>query len=353
MKIKFTFLFLLFVIAVQAQDKYSYMTDRKFFDPTDLAGYHFTPNKMEIPNESEQDLPAGSYSFGVTSNNLYVSGGDLKGVYSINNIDPKEYGFKLMLMNARDPTIQGHLKIILTENRHVDALVFKRSTKEKEIIFFLPEIPKRLEEKEEIFFTDRGEVEIEELDSLWGKTIYPFLRIQQSSGVQERLQVEDSTSVTFIEKITIIDKTKPKKGKKKKKKNEVEEELMVDNIEAAEEVVEEEVVEELEEELTDEDSDEEMDEEEEEVKKKIKIVKEYFVQVRSILHYNDGTVEDKIAEYPITKSDWREDEEASINAEKYQIALQTKKGEIYLYLTGKHKISTFEVEGQSYLMRGF
>ncbi len=96
-----------------------------------------------------------------------------------------------------------------------------------------------------------------------------------------------------------------------------------------------------------------MDEEEEEVKKKIKIVKEYFVSVRSILHYNDGTVEDKVTEYPIVKSDWREDEEASVNAEKYQIALQTKKGEFYLYLTGKNKVSTFEVDGESYLMRGF
>ena len=74
-------------IQLPAQNTYSYISDRKFKDPTDLIGYDFRPNLLEIREEREEELDAGSYSFGITMNNLYVDGPGIKGVYSINNIN--------------------------------------------------------------------------------------------------------------------------------------------------------------------------------------------------------------------------------------------------------------------------
>ena len=131
MKYRLTFLLLCAVMTLQAQSMFSYITDKRFKDPSDLVGYNFVPNFMEIPDETEGDLDPGDYSFGISQNNLYVQGEEISGVYSLNNINPTEYGYKLLLMNARDPRIQGHLKVILNKYAQVDALVFKRSGKGK------------------------------------------------------------------------------------------------------------------------------------------------------------------------------------------------------------------------------
>jgi hypothetical protein len=217
------------------QKQYSYMTDRVFKDQLDLYGYNFVPNQMEIPNETQKDLKMGEYSFGVLGANLYVDGGDLKGVYSINNIDPADFGYKLNLMNARDPTIQGHLKIILTKYGHVDALVFKRSTKEKEIVFYLPEIPNNLRLIEKEYFTDRFEVPLKDIDELWGQRFRPFLRVHDDQNIQERLQMKDSTSITFIEKVIRTEKKQRSKKKTDKEADLTNTELVAADDESAEE----------------------------------------------------------------------------------------------------------------------
>ena len=90
------------------------------------------------------------------------------------------------------------------------------------------------------------------------------------------------------------------------------------------------------------------------VEKKIKIVKEYFVKVRAIIKYGDGTFEDKIREYPIASVKEREDKLASqAHEERYQLAINIKKGDpIYLYLTPDKTVSSIEIGDQLYLMRG-
>lgn len=406
----FLFALSLMCNSVFAQKQYSYMTDRIFRDQLDLYGYNFVPNQMEIPNEGQKELRMGEYSFGVLGANLYVDGEDIKGVYSINNIDPADYGFKLNLMNARDPTIQGHLKVILTKYGHVDALVFKRSTKEKEMIFFLPEIPKNLRQKERDYFTDRWEVPLTDIDKLWGQTYYPFLRVHDDQNIQERLQLKDSTSITFIEKITKTEKKQ--RGKKKRTKDEDMENIELgipdDEVEEVVAVLEPEVEPEPEPEVKEEpapqvqgrssrkrqkfggyqntktyDVDETEEEEvvmettkpvakpkveaveepveevsegaspEEEDGKEYKITKEYFVKVRSILTYDDGTTEDVEKTFPIKKIVEREDTEAGPEEERYQLEISLKKGKpVYLYLTSERTISSLEADGKTYLMRG-
>ncbi|HHS95300.1 MAG TPA: hypothetical protein ENJ45_01830 [Phaeodactylibacter sp.] len=391
------------------------MTDRIFKDQLDLYGYNFVPNQMEIPNESQEELRMGEYTFGILGSNLYVDGKGIKGVYSVNNITPTDYGYKLTLMNARDPTVQGHLKIILTQYGHADALVFKRSTKDKEIIFFLPETPKKLRLKERDFFTDRWEMPLEDIDNLWGQTFRPFLRIHHDDNIQERLQFRDSTSISFIEKVTKIEKKQRKKKKKKKEEMKMENiELGIPDDEMEEEVVAVETSEpepETKEEpkpkakpkarsarkrqkfggyqstRTYEDTEEEevetlvvkkpkekikptpqqkeadaMEEtpdspeasnEENTEEKKYKIKREYFVQLKTRLYYDDDTSEDIVKLYPVKKIVEREDETAAWDEDKYQLEISLKKGKpIYLYLTTERTISSVEIDGKTYLMRG-
>ncbi|MFT5764383.1 MAG: hypothetical protein ACI8X3_001814 [Saprospiraceae bacterium] len=336
-----------------AQESYTYITDRKFFGPNDLIGYDFRPDAMEIKGVTEKKLSPGEYSFGISRSNLYVDGGDIKGVYSVNNINPTEYGYKLLLMNARDPTIQGHLKVILNKRAQVEALVFKRSNKEAEIIFFQSPITEKLYNQEEAYFTDTYDLSMEEQDSIWGKKIYPFLRIHhEEGGVQERLQIADSTSIEFVEKITIIEKKKKKKKKKGNQREETEEVVIIEEMKEAEGLEEDlgavppiEAAESIEEAIK--------EEQKEEVK--IKIVKEYFINIRTILTFEDGTVEDTSEEIPIKKKFTLFETTANGDPtiEPYELEISPKKGaSITMRLTKNKTISSIHIEGKSYLMRG-
>ncbi|HMG14188.1 MAG TPA: hypothetical protein VK590_02005, partial [Saprospiraceae bacterium] len=213
---------------LNAQPGYSYVSDRKFKDPTDLLGYNFRPFRWEIKDEKEENITAGSYSFGITQSNLYVDGKDIKGVYSINNINPTKFGYQLVLMNARNPALQGHLKVVLNAKRQVEALIFKRSTKEKEIIFHLPILTEEQRTKEEQYFTDKNELKIENADSIWGRIIRPFLVSYNENGIQDKIIPTDSVLIKFETRTTIIEKKikekkppKPKKEKKNIKKEDV------------------------------------------------------------------------------------------------------------------------------------
>ncbi|MEY4902446.1 MAG: hypothetical protein RLZZ292_261 [Bacteroidota bacterium] len=313
-----------------AQKAYSYINDKKFSDPTDLIGYNFRPSEMEIKDGGKRDISAGAYSFGITQSNLYVDADGKPGVYSVNNINTTDFGYKLVLMNARDPTIQGHLKVIVNKNKNVEALIFLKSKQDKETIFYLPQIPEAIAKKEKQFFTDINEVQVQHVDSLWGKKFRPFMRMHLADKIQERLQPGDSTMISFIEVVTIIDKTK-----KKDKKDEV----------ATEKVAEK---------ITDVKLDKKEEPKKEEEKKKIKIIKEHFVVVRSILRYKDGKIEDKSVKYEVKSMDEKQDKTIPVEGDRYQLIIKTTKGEeLYLYLNGNRNINAMEVEDKSYLARGF
>lgn len=322
-------------LSLQAQVNYTYISDRQFQDPSDLMGYDFRPAYLEVPDGREEKLTPGSYSFGVTQNNLYVEGEGIRGVYTLNNIKPTEYGYILLLMNARDPMIQGHLKLILNPKAQVEALVFRRSKNDKEIIFFQEQIPANMNQREQAFFTDNQELVVENTDSIWGTVIYPFYQVHLNGNIQERLQAADSTSISFVEEITVVEKVK-KKGKEKAKveaEAKAEEEAGTEEEILAVGVVQEEV--------------------DSLVEKKVKITKEYFVNVRSILKYDDGTMEDKTWVYPVKKLVEREDTAAGQGEDRYQIEITLKKGDsLYLYLSPERAINWMEVRDKHYKMRG-
>ncbi len=338
-KLIYTFFFLCFAVSINAQNKFTYIEDRVFNTYNDMVGYNFVPKKMEIPHEYDEDLSAGEYSFGITRANLYVDGGELKGVYNINNSDQQDYGYKLTLMNARDPTSQGHLKIIVNKNKNVDALIFKKDRKDKEIIFFLSETPERLMDREEKYFTDKQEIKLEETDSIWNQTIRPFFVIE--NNFQDRLEVNDSTSIQFIETIKITEKKKRVKKKKKKKKDEAEElteeELMMEEDRMAMKAL----------------GLEEAEDEDPKENIKLKIDKSYFIEIKQKVKFDNGTVEDKVWTYPIKKVIEREDEHAEPGQNRFELEFTTNKGDqIYLYLTHKRTISSMQFIGRKFLMRG-
>ena len=365
---KYIFILLAFLtsLSIQAQEKayYSYLTDKKFKKTNDIFGFEFVPNVMEVPGDKPKDLKAGEYKIRVDRENLFIAGGDIAGVYNINNVNTTEYGFKLELMNARDPGMQGHLKVILLNKKYVDALVFKKSNFSKEIIFFLPEIEETLRNKEKEYFTDRSEIFLEFADEIWGTNLYPFYRVLSSKRVHQRIQMSDSVKIEFLETETIIEKTKKVKIKaeKPKKEKKKEEEVIA---EVVEEVEEEMIEEEEEDEETslfdsffgDDDEEEEEEEEiadfvEEEVQPEDEQIKDYFGEdteeevVKKVkyeyiyeIKLTDTRPTDSGFDEPFTKTfkvknvKLRQDPNPRNPYYTYQVEFDTNKGIVHLYLS--------------------
>ena len=323
----YIYLFLLFAgTSLFGQKSYSYITDRKFADSEDLLGYNFRPSMKEIKDVSKTNINPGDVAFGVTQNNLYVEGEGVQGVYNLNNINPTEYGFKLLFMNARDATIQGHLKVILNKNKFVQAVVFQRTNKEKEIIYYLPEVPKDLHEKEKKYFTDKNELNFIHQDSIYGKSIRPFFIMHQAARTQERLEMKDSCVIFFTEKITIIDKTK-KKDKASILKDSLEN--LKNNPTGA--VMPPKPID----------------------KKNIKIIKDHFVTIRQIAKYENGAMEDKSIEYTIKNSSIKEDKSVDVEGDRFLLLLETNKGEIQIFLNANKMVNSVDAFGKTYLTRGY
>lgn len=355
MKLKLLTLFILLSFGLQAQkEHFSYITDKRFWEPNMLYGYKFNPNVKETLDGDKKKLRPGEYSFTYSGNYLYVKGAGIEGVYSVNNIMPAEYGYKMNLMNARDPSIQGHLKMILNDIAQVEAMVLKRSRKEQEIIFLLPTITSELNKKESKYFTDIGDFEMEEKDSLWGKKIYPFI---VDSENMYRFQMQDSTYFEFIETYKVIDKRKPikpaksKKGKKKKgkgKSDETEEEIELE--EEMDEETEADTIPDLVD-LTG------MSKEEleayAETDPKVKLEKEFFIILNSFEDQDDGTRKLTEIEFKIKKMDEKEDTAAGKGEERFQVDFTIDGNKhIYMYLLKDRTVSSIQLGQDKFLMRG-
>lgn len=307
-----SFACLLFMAPVTGQEYYSYMTDRRFFDPTDLIGYAFNPDLLEIPDKDvSRPLRPGTYSFGIALNNLYVFGDQIKGLYNVNQINTTDYGFQLVLLDTWDPGKKGHLKIIQTPSGLVEALIFRRSQLEPEMIFFLPLLPEDLDEREASWFTDVGEAFVAHPDSLYGMVFRPFLRIQNDPRLQQRFQVRDSTEIRFIQEIEVTEKLKKRK--------------QIDTVTT--------------------------DTSGYEVKRKI--TKRHFVEVRTLVNDDISGRKELLWREEINNLTEKVDEQASGIEEKYMITIQTDKGNEYaLFLTASRTFSSFDFGGEVFYARG-
>ena len=311
MKASLCTLLLLLPLLGLAQRDYTFVTDRNFFDVEMLLGYDFRPYQVEIPDQMERTIRPGEYAFGITRSLLYVEGPEIKGVYQISSIAPAEYGYLLTIINARDARLSGHLKVILNKYSHAEALVFRRSPNDPEIIFYMANLPDKRRLSEKDFFTNWDELRIEHPDSLWGKSFAPFFRVHLETGIQERLQMEDSTFLSFEEVITIEEKTK--------------------DIPAADSLSSDTTI-----------------------VVKTKEIREYFVVVRTILQFDDGTKQDITERYPVKKIVEREFQTPSLNEERFEYECSTAKGDpIRMTFNSRHALAAIVVDGKKYEVRGY
>lgn len=388
--------------------QFSYISDRTFTSPDQLMGYDFKPAMRELPGEEPEEFSVGKYSFGITNKNLYVEGPEIQGVYSVNNINTTEYGFILATMNARDPTIQGHLKVVVDELGQVEGLIFKRSTHEKEVIFFLRSIPEAVDEAEAKYFTNKGQQRIKHIDSLWnGVEVRPFLRVfAEMGGIQQRIIMADSVYLNFYKVVTVEEKEKKKIGIGKKKSKEVErveqapEETFTEatiDMEAAKKtredllttlgvspdsaLVKQEPVE-MEEILGNKFDDSPIDSlmpvqdstmvaalldslvsdslavltdsppiDSSEIK--VKITTEFFVDLNSFMRFEDGTSTMQHRTFSVKGIAERENPNARPGGDRFQWELEIhKRPNAYIYLDDKYRVNSIFIDGQKFYMRG-
>lgn len=298
----FTFL-LVFIATVSmtyAQSYYSFISDKRFHGSDELVGYSFTPDKMVFPDKENPDdseevsLSPKDIIFRITRNYLVVESEtyqEYKGAYSVNSIDPTEYGFKISLMNARNPSIQGHLKFILNKKKEVDAYIFKPANTVDEVIFYQAQIPKLLAELEQDYFTDVNDLMITDT-TLWYSTIHPFFEVEQQ---QRRLLPSDSLSIYFNVDTVI---TNPKKNK-----------IRID----------------------------------------------YSIVLKGLVKSDDGDEEVQRVVFPVSKTTEREDKDGQNSDARYRIEFEVKSiksGYIYLYLSQDKFVTSMVIDGTVYTMRG-
>ncbi len=308
--------------SINAQEKYSFVTDKVFTNVNDLVGYQFNPSQIELSTGDTNEFSAGDYSFGVTRGNLYISGEDVQGVYNINNMIPEDFGFRILTMDPSNPMAQGHLKVILDNEEYVNALVFKKDRHSDEIIFYLPELTKSEIEQEKEHFTDQGELIIEETDSIWGKTYTPFFRTHLANNRQERLWVEDSTLFEFKEEIGVKRTTKKVKDTEE-----------LERLEAL--------------------TPAELAQENSKLLKKMgfEVKQQNTIRFKTTILLEDGT-ENKIdEEFEVKGLEELEDEAAKMNEEKYLLQMETKEGPVLVYLLGNRSISGIEFQGMHFDVR--
>ncbi len=188
------------ILAPLVFGQYSYITDRRFRQVEDLLGYTFKPNKLlNHKRGTDRNLNPKDIAFSVSQNYLYITSENEStkdvGAYSVVSINPAKFGYKLQLMNARNPTQQGHLKVILNDLDQVDALIFKKGGKAEEIIYYQAAISERVNNREEDYFSDLGEHFINDPELMWNDMeVRPFMVTGEK---QDRVAMRDSLCFTF------------------------------------------------------------------------------------------------------------------------------------------------------------
>lgn len=296
---------------------HSYVSDREFYEPADLIGYIFRPDTYEVPYQEKRPIRPGDYVFSITRNKLYVEGDtEIKGTYALNNIEPAAYGYKLLLMNAHNPAEQGHLKVVINDQRQVDALIFRRSHEHREIIYFQAKKSANLEQQEAAYFTDTGELIIPSVDDFWGHSFHPFFRKFQS-GLNERIYPADSVKINFVRQKVTAPQLFSESGQP------IAQTVSMDDAFVSK------------------------------GKKAKKVAYEEFVELRSYVTYDTGFRDVKVWKYPINKIQ-QQAEKTGINGERqlyYKIDI--KKAEpLYVYVSEDRAIQAIDIEGIIYSPRG-
>jgi len=362
-------------MVVGQQTQYTYVTDRQFHQAEELYGYTLVPNEWEDSSGSHGKLNPGDVTFSITRGYLIVQGGDAAGSYGVNRIE-RENGrvLRIHTLDSKDPSKQGSLKVILDDNKNVDAYIFRRSRNHDEIIYYQAGLSKAQKQKDRDFFTDKNELVFSDDTEIWGNTIRPHFVLAR--GKSNRLYIKDDVSMEFIEEVEV--KIKPvkeeviaKKPPKKKKQEEVvavEEDLFDDELDDLEDDNEttgadvgffrmadgeEEIPE-------DEEFEDEFDTPADAMpvkaakakQKKEKAPKEKR-SYRLVFRYNEDAGSLKEEVYTIKKWKRMTSQQSGDRESRYAIMMDTNFGEVTVYLNDRNAVSMVEMGGSRYLMRGY
>lgn len=222
-------LFPILLLAQEPQEaQYTFVEDRQFIKESDVFGYTFIPSQGKMGTAHYPDpVKAGLVSFTISSADVIVheqakfTPGGISGVdaeakpYSLRiaRIEKTTYGYELQLVDIRNRELQGHLKIYIDAISQVDMLKYRPSKADHEHIYMVKRTPKGQGLLDGKYFTHQLDFDARTLDEFWGKTLYPFMSLEQESDINNRkisrIQSEDDMTVKFTEKLVL-------KGKKEK-----------------------------------------------------------------------------------------------------------------------------------------
>jgi hypothetical protein len=209
--------------------EYTHTSDFVIKNTPDLVGYVIHPKEGKFSNSPIiRTVKLGLVEFKITETDLYV----VENVkYSTTGItsetDYKNYrlniqqiaqnratnSYEIILMDLRNPDVQGHLKVQLNEQDQIIRLQFKPTPNEPERTYELMPPPSDIEQRDGKFFTHSLDIDLEFVTDLWSRkqVIYPFMQIKNRVENRQvsRIYPSDRVKIAFEERTEL-------KGKKEK-----------------------------------------------------------------------------------------------------------------------------------------
>lgn len=209
--------------------EYTHNSDFVITSAKDLYGFPIHPKEGRLSSSPMvATVKLNLVEFRITPSTLYViekvkysstgisSENDLKEYkLTIQQILPTASGYELVLMELRNPDIQGHLKVNLDAKYQIATLQFKPSPSEPERTYALFSVPNDINTRDGKFFSHEEETngEIEAPLDIWAKKrpIFPFIEtITHGEEIyKRRLYPSDRVKFAFEERTEL-------KGKKEK-----------------------------------------------------------------------------------------------------------------------------------------
>ena len=194
-------LFLSSLLLAQDFHRYTFSEDFQFTKEADLYGYVFVPFEGKMSNAMYPNaVQEGIVSFTVNSFFVLIderahftpagiSGNptdDKPYRLNISRINRTSYGYELRLMNIKNRDLQGHLKIYLNGYSQVTQLKYRPTMTDAEHTYFIKSTPKNQLTIDSKFFTHQLDVDVNDMEAIFGNKLYPFVSIDHHNYKDHR-----------------------------------------------------------------------------------------------------------------------------------------------------------------------
>lgn len=214
-----------FPLLLQAQvGKYTFIEDRQFLYAQDLAGYTFIPYRGKLSNAHFDDpVKEGLVQISVTTTGVEItervtfSTSGISGEneskplkMSIPRIDKKDYGFELVLMDMRNPNIQGYMQFYANRG-YIHTIKYKPEPSATERTYSILPLPDYQGKRDSKYFTHEKDYKIDDFEAIFGERIYPFAMLRDEYDYREFSRLFPGNQVFFqIETRTVQKKRREK-----------------------------------------------------------------------------------------------------------------------------------------------